>query len=457
MKKFKYVTIITLTVLFIAFLGNTFYLLSLYDSIKQQYINTARDCLMEADFLEITKRLKRIYEYNDSNLILNISIVHDKRLTKEGEIVPAENDIQEDSLSYNEKNLFSMFDALQTTMACNLRSQMPEQDRNGTDFKLLKSIFKNELNNAGLYPESVRVIYGDSVPSFPTKDMWQIDYSLYNNTPVIYKAFITPPIGGILKQTTGVIITTSIIFITLCFLFGYLVRTVLRLRTLEEMKDDFTNNMTHELKTPIAASYSAIDSLLNYGDHYDRDKRNRYLNIALDQLNRLSGLVENILSLSMERRRSIVIEHVDIDVKPFIDEIASIHKLKTDKEINITVKVSPENLVIKTDPTHFANILNNLLDNAIKYSAGTVQIDIEVDKDRLVISDNGIGIPSKALPNIFNKFYRVPNGNCPEVRGYGIGLYYVKSILEKMNWSIMARSIIGKGTTFIINFDDYEK
>ena len=456
MDKFRYVTIITLTVIFTAFVGNTYYLVSLYDSIKSQYIATAKDCLMQADFMEITKRLKDKYQYNDSNLIVNFMIVLDKRLTMDGDIIQVGNNTATES-SVSDDDLFSMFEAMSTTMTHNLRNRMPSVDKPQTDFKMLEILFEKELNHAGLFPTTVKIIPEDSIPSFSTKNMWRIDYSLYRNSPVIYRAYISPPLGGILKETIGAVITTFIIFITLCFSFYYLIKTIMGLRTVEEMKDDFTNNMTHELKTPIAAAYSAIDTLIDRGGNYDNNKRERYLKLALDQLTRLSGLVESILSMSMERRKSLVLEHVDIDIKPFIDEIASLHTLKSEKNVNINVDVSPDDLVIKTDPTHFANVINNLLDNAIKYSGDSVTIDISINRNSLIIRDNGIGIPSTALPNIYKKFYRVPNGNCSEVSGYGIGLYYVKSIVDKMKWSVTAKSTLGKGTTFIINFSNNEE
>ncbi|MDE5635400.1 MAG: hypothetical protein K2I52_03725, partial [Muribaculaceae bacterium] len=115
MEKFKYVTIITLTVLSMAFVGNTYYLLSLYGSIKSQYIATARDCLLQADFVEITKRLKDKYEYNDSNLIVNFMIVHDKRLTMDGEVIQVNNNMMNDS-QVSDDDFFSMFEAMRTTM-----------------------------------------------------------------------------------------------------------------------------------------------------------------------------------------------------------------------------------------------------------------------------------------------------------------------------------------------------
>ncbi|MDE6153178.1 MAG: hypothetical protein K2G21_03405, partial [Muribaculaceae bacterium] len=213
-----------MSVLFTAFVGNTYYLVSLYDSIKSQYIATAKDCLLQADFMEITKRLKDKYQYNDSDLIVNFMIVLDKRLTRDGDVVQVGNKTVNES-SASDENLFSMFEAMSTTMTHNLRNQMPSIDKSKTDFKMLEAMFEKELNHAGLFPATIKIIPEDSVPSFSTKNMWPIDYSLYRNSPVIYKAFISPPLGGILKETIGAVITTFIIFVTLCFSFYYLIKT----------------------------------------------------------------------------------------------------------------------------------------------------------------------------------------------------------------------------------------
>lgn len=125
--------------------------------------------------------------------------------------------------------------------------------------------------------------------------------------------------------------------------------------------------------------------------------------------------------------------------------------MRGDKEIAIDVQ-SAERVAVTADKTHLANVLNNLIDNAIKYSGESVAIAIKIAPDSIEVADNGIGIPAKSLPYIFDKFYRVPHGNRQDVRGYGIGLYYVKHILEKMEWTISVKSQEGHGTVFTINF-----
>lgn len=141
----------------------------------------------------------------------------------------------------------------------------------------------------------------------------------------------------------------------------------------------------------------------------------------------------------------------EIRLQPFIEEIASAQRMRGDKGITINVNVS-EDIAVEADKIHFANVLNNLIDNAIKYSGDSVMITITGDDKDISIADNGIGIPSKSIPYLFNKFYRVPHGNRQDVRGYGIGLYYVKSMVDKMGWSIVVKSKEGEGSIFTIKF-----
>lgn len=219
------------------------------------------------------------------------------------------------------------------------------------------------------------------------------------------------------------------------------------------MKDDFVGNMTHELKTPIAIAYSANDALLNYDTANDQQRKVTYLNIANKQLRRLGELVENILAMSMERRKTMKLKPETILLRPFVEEIATAQRMRGEKDIVINVNVD-ENVSIEADKTHLSNILNNLIDNAIKYSGDNVAITISGNGREISVADNGIGIPAKSIPYLFNKFYRVPHGNRQDVRGYGIGLYYVKSMLDKMGWNIDVRSKEREGSVFTIKISN---
>ena len=158
----------------------------------------------------------------------------------------------------------------------------------------------------------------------------------------------------------------------------------------------------------------------------------------------------------MERRRTMRLRCETVLLRPFVEEIAAGQRMRGDKKITIDVAVS-DDAATEADRTHLANVLNNLIDNAIKYSGDSVRITVTGDSRGISVADDGIGIPQKAMPYLFNKFYRVPHGNRQDVRGYGIGLYYVKSISEKMGWTVGVRSKEGEGSVFTINFNGDER
>lgn len=441
MKKFRTVTVAILAVLTVLFAADIYFLHALYESVKEQYIATARECLIQADMMETVERLRKDSSTHKSNFIFDMNLNIDG--SDKGSVSVAKID------SMLCKRTINIFQAISTTMAYRLRTAASGYG-GPTDFAALDSLFIIELNRVGLYPSRAVVLPPDSMAPDVTTGMWHIGYTILPDEPVIYNAYITPPLSSILSRTIGVIVTIGLIIAAIAFAFWFLIHTVMSMRSLEEMKDDFTNNMTHELKTPIAIAYSANDTLLNCGSHNNPDKRERYLRIALEQLTRLGELVEQILAMSMERRRTMVLENEKIALKPFVEEIADAQRLRAPKPVSIRVDVAPATLEITADPAHLANVINNLIDNAIKYSHDSVEITISADHESIAVSDNGIGIPAKYIPLIFNKFYRIPTGNRTETRGYGIGLFYVKSIVGKMGWRISVASIPGKGSTFTI-------
>ena len=214
--------------------------------------------------------------------------------------------------------------------------------------------------------------------------------------------------------------------------------------------------MTHELKTPVAVAYSAADSMLRYYDQSDEVRNKQFLKIIMQRLSFLSGMIENILSMSMERFKAMKLSIENVEVKPIVVEVAGMIELKADKPVKIDIEI-PDNLSVMADSLHFGNVLSNLIDNAVKYSEDTVNIKIMADNNSIVIADNGIGIDKDNLPYIFDKFYRVTSGDRYEVGGYGLGLFYVKQIVELLGWSIDVTSKPGVGTKFTIKFKNNEE
>ena len=472
MKRFKTTSTSFIVVIAIIFGCNVFYLVNLYNSIRDNVERDVLTALADADIDDLMYRAGRAQALA-SNVQVQEDIeeyqAHGKAEAttyrdENGQLISvrteADGTVVEERSMLSENTSYSnqMVDAMSRQFHAVMDKYIPY------DMAVMDSVLRNQLAHRFIHPDflCVEVVNGnDSVlcnnPKF--KGESGLDSFRVNINPddgIYYKAYMTPLTRHILSQMLGVIITVFLLMAAFSMAFWYLFHTVSRLRTIEEMKDDFVSNMTHELKTPIAIAYSANDALLNYDIENDPAKKVKYLTIANKQLKRLGELVENILAMSMERRKTMKLKPEDIQLREFVEEIAAAQRMRGDKNITINVNVA-DNIIVEADRTHLANVLNNLIDNAIKYSDDSVEITITGNDKDLSVKDNGIGIPSKSIPYLFNKFYRVPHGNRQDVRGYGIGLYYVKSILDKMGWDIEVKSIEGDGSVFIIKFNKDEQ
>ena len=334
------------------------------------------------------------------------------------------------------------------------------------DISVSDSILLRRLNERGINPDFVAVELVDSagnvVCSNPRleRDLSGLDvfeHRYGKGDGRRYLVYMSPLMSQVFRRMAGVVAINLILILIFVVGFRYLLMTVGRLRTLEELKDDFVNNMTHELKTPIAIAYSANDALLHFDTANDPERKEAYLNIAIRQLKRLGELVESILAMSMERRQTMRLSEDSVEIVSLLREIAAAQRMRAEKPIDIAVEAEADEITVRTDRVHFSNVVNNLIDNAIKYSGKSVDIRIRCSCEGISVADNGIGIPARSIPLLFNKFYRVPHGNCSEVRGYGIGLHYVRQILGKMGWSISVRSSLGCGSVFTIKFNGYGK
>ncbi len=271
----------------------------------------------------------------------------------------------------------------------------------------------------------------------------------------IYRLTMEPLTLVILRKMAGVIAASLVLFLILAFSFWFLIHTMLKQKSLEEMKSDFTNNITHELKTPVAVAYAANDALLNFDAGNDPEKRREYLEISQGQLEKLEGMIEQILSMSMESRKTFELRRETIELEPLLQKLSEQHRLSAGKPCNIHIDVE-KGLVLDADRFHLSNILSNLIDNAIKYSGSSVRIDITAkatdEGTEIRVRDNGIGIAPDKQKHIFEKFYRVPTGNIHDVKGYGLGLYYARTMAEKHGGTLSVTSAPGKGSEFVLSF-----
>lgn len=443
MKHFKLILTLMRIIVSLLFVANVVFMVQLYNSIKERYISDVEQCLSRADQIEMVDRIIDAGLGGDDDVVW-VSIGLQK--SDVGSTMDAE---ELRKLDYSQG--FRRVDKqILSIIAQHLHDNNYAAMIGQPNVANMEEAFRRDLNFSGYYPDEVYIVTPGGTLEY-SSDLWEIEYRV--NGDITYYAYISPLTNNILREMGGIIITSALIALVLTFGFWYLLHVIARQRTIEGMKDDFTNNMTHELKTPIAIAYAANDSLLQFPDPKDEERTKKYLTAALDQLSKLSGLVESILAMSMERRKNLTMAKEKLDVKEFLINVIEQQKLKADKPCEIVLECQ-EDATVEADPTHFSNVIGNLIDNSIKYSGDSVYIIIKADDKEVSIADNGIGIPEKSLPDIWSKFYRVPHGNRSDVRGYGIGLFYVKSIIDKHGWSIGVESKPGKGSKFTIKFSN---
>ena len=239
--------------------------------------------------------------------------------------------------------------------------------------------------------------------------------------------------------------------------FGYTVNVIFQQKKLSEMKTDFINNMTHEFKTPIATISLAADSISSPMVASDPNKIKRFAGIIKQENKRMNNQVEKVLQMALLDRQEFSLKLNAINIHDVIDMAVQNISLQVEKrEGDASTNLIAENPIIEGDATHISNIINNLLDNANKYTPEKPEILVSSRNVgggvEVIIKDNGVGMSKDALKHIFDKFYRVHTGNLHDVKGFGLGLSYVKAMMDAHNGSIDVRSELGKGSSFILFF-----
>lgn len=261
----------------------------------------------------------------------------------------------------------------------------------------------------------------------------------------------------ILKKLLPVLSGSLFLFLITIASFALMFHTLFRQKKLSEIKNDFVNNMTHELKTPISTVSLALEALQDFDGLKDQQRTEKYLNIARDENNRLGLLVNKILKMSTYERDDLQLHRETCDIHECISNVCRNFDVQL-KNANgvLSRNFTAESHMLDVDRIHFNNVVYNLLDNAIKYADDQPEISISTfnTKNELVIeiSDNGHGIPKQYQQKVFDKFFRVPSGNIHKVKGHGLGLSYVKKIVEAHGGTISVDSKPGKGSSFILGF-----
>ncbi|MEO5783176.1 MAG: HAMP domain-containing sensor histidine kinase [Ginsengibacter sp.] len=268
---------------------------------------------------------------------------------------------------------------------------------------------------------------------------------------------IVPDLKNIVWKQMSWMVIGSVLFTILIFAaFFITLKALLKQKKLSEIKSDFINNMTHEFKTPLATISLAVDALKNEKVMNDRTKTEYFSGIIKEENKRMNKQVETILQAAMLDKQQIQLNLKTLHAHDLINTAVNNMKLPVEeKQGRLEVSLEATNDVIVADEVHFTNLVNNLLDNAVKYSKDGLIIKLCSQNIgnhfRIKIEDNGIGMNKETLHRIFEKFYRAHTGNLHNVKGFGLGLSYVKTMVTAHHGKIKAESTLGKGSCFIID------
>jgi len=270
-----------------------------------------------------------------------------------------------------------------------------------------------------------------------------------------------PDLGRhLIKSIVGAFMLSGVMLLFITIGLAYVMRSVIKSKRLVRIRRELMNNLTHELKTPISTIGLASEALGDSDLKLNEEQKNYYISIIRDENKRLGVLVEKVLQASLSDSKSLKLYLVDLNIHDVIKDVVRNVAMQVRKQggkVELSLKAT--NPIIRADKIHITNVIFNLLDNAIKYSPDGAQIEIisnqTEDGVELLVKDNGVGIPKEYIGKVFERLFRVPTGNVHDVKGFGLGLSYVKTVIERHGGHIYVESESDKGSTFVVklNFD----
>lgn len=339
----------------------------------------------------------------------------------------------------------------------------------------IDSLLRFELHNKGIFlPFSYEVttatndslIFSNAVDNGDVRPKF-IDANSYQ-TPIFSKEVINDPgrirvsfpqkNSLILNKMTATMATSGGLLFVIVICFSYTIFSILRQKKISEMKTDFINNMTHEFKTPVSTIMIASETLKDAEIAQDKTRVARLANIIYEENARLGSHIERVLNIARIEKNDFKLDISNVDVNEMITTVLDSMSLKLQKvNAHTTLNLEAAYAVIRADELHFSNVLYNLIDNAIKYSDGEPQITIStLNKNNqliLRVADKGIGMSRDQQTKIFDQFYRIPTGNLHDVKGFGLGLSYVNTIVRRLDGDISVKSEKDRGSEFELRFD----
>jgi two-component system phosphate regulon sensor histidine kinase PhoR len=411
--------------------------------INPSFSNRKKDDLKFKNFN--SKRTTEVYNNNSiDNSGYQKSLIPDVKIEKSGNLDILDN--AQFEISYKD-----------------IASAMPIQERVSND--VLTKLIKKELDENGVDTHFEFGVYSNGLATKIRSENFSYDKDATYSTPIFtdnegaekYKLLVTFPNKKKFLLSQLVSITVLSIIFTLIILIAYTsaLNQLIRQRQISEIKTDFINNMTHEFKTPIATINLALDAIRNPKIIDDKEKVFKYLQMIREENKRMHAQVENVLRISKLEKKELDIIKEPIDAQEVIeDAIEHVNLILEDREGTIDLHFAATRTTVLLNDFHFTNVIVNILENAIKYTPGIPKIEIFTEniKDMLLIKvkDNGLGMSKVAQKRVFEKFYREHTGDLHNVKGHGLGLAYVKQIVEDHNGQVYVESEKGKGSTFII-------
>ena len=324
----------------------------------------------------------------------------------------------------------------------------------------------NELRERGVDTDFEFGIYGDGLATKVKSERFKKEKGKNYQVPLFadetgysdYQLLVSFPEKKeyILASISNILVLAAIFILIIILAFASAIYQLLRQKQISEIKTDFINNMTHEFKTPIATINLALDAIKNPKIISDKEKVMRYTELIRQENKRMHGQVENVLRISKLEKNQLDLTSSVADLHEVVhDAITHVDLIVKDKGGYINENFEASQSEVMVSKFHFTNVIVNMLDNAIKYSDDSPKIDIYTENAGnniiLKISDQGIGMSKNVQKHIFDKFYREQKGNIHDVKGHGLGLSYVKKIVEHDHGSVYVESERGKGSTFTIN------
>jgi two-component system phosphate regulon sensor histidine kinase PhoR len=324
---------------------------------------------------------------------------------------------------------------------------------NGIDTSFTFNILKDSVPHANFKTGSSH--YDKSLITSEHKTL------LYSNDiiPSEYYLLVSFPSQGfyVWKEMAGTIVGSFVLVLIVMFAFFFAVRTIYQQKQLSEIKNDFISNMTHELKTPISTISLACEAIADPDVQNDRETVSSFIQMIEKENKRLGKLVENVLQTALIDKGKLKLNLESADVSALLKQVVDSFQIRYhDKGGEITIDRA-DTFYWDVDKMHFANVIYNLLDNSLKYCEEKPHVHVRLEKIKngftIEVVDNGIGIKKEDQKRIFEKLYRVPTGDVHNVKGFGLGLSYVVSVVKLHNGVITIKSALGKGSTFSITFN----